>query len=408
MRWFSPGWLSLSLSSSFALSLSMSMLLAGCASLDHSPAPPPALFADARFAPPSEPIGAHDLFTLSPAMRTYLDSSAFQARLRAKGMQHGLVDALYSKSDLKLEYESTITRTASQTYAARMGNCLSLVIMTAAFARELGMPIRFQSVDVDNTWSRSAGLYLSSSHINISLGERPTDAPRGYHPQRVLVVDFIPRDQAARLRTRELEEDDIVALFLNNRAAEALVQGKRDDAYWWARAAVLARPGMASTLNTLGVIYQRHGEPALAERVFQAALVREPENLAVLRNLQPVLVTLGRPLEAAALARRIAAVDPTPPYHYFDLGTAALKAGRFDEAVAHFAREVRRAPYNDEFRFWLGVAHLQSGHMSDAHEQIALAVDHSTRREMREVYSAKLAYLRKVAAGAGTHIRQAH
>jgi tetratricopeptide (TPR) repeat protein len=388
MRWVLFGWLFLS------------MLLAGCASLTPPPAPPAALFADARFAPPSEPIGAHDLFVLSPAMRTYLNSSAFTSRLRTKGLQHGLVDALYSKSDLKLEYESTITRTASQTYAARTGNCLSLVIMTAAFAKELGMPVRFQSVDVDNTWSRTAGLYLSSSHINVSLGERPADAPRGYHPQRVLVVDFIPRDEAARLRTRELEEDDIVALFLNNRAAEALVQGRRDDAYWWARAAVLARPGVASTLNTLGVIYQRHGEPA-----FQAALVREPENLAVLHNLQPVLVALGRPLEAAALAARIAAVDPTPPYHYFDLGTAALKAGRYDDAVTHFAREVRRAPYNDEFRFWLGVAHLQLGHVRDAREQIALAVDHSTRQDMREVYAAKLAYLRKMAAGTGTHIR---
>jgi tetratricopeptide (TPR) repeat protein len=401
MTWFSAGSLSLSLS----VSLSTSLLLAGCASLDHPPPPPSALFADARFAPPSEPVGARDLFTLSPDMRAYLQSSAFTSRLRTKGMRHGLVDALYSKSDLKLEYESTVTRTASQTYAARMGNCLSLVIMTAAFAKELGMPVRFQSVAVDDTWSRSAGLYLSSSHINISLGDRPTDAPRGYQPERVLTVDFIPREQAARLRTRELEEEDIVALFLNNRAAEALVQGRRDDAYWWARAAIEARPGMASTLNTLGVIYQRHGEPALAERVFQAALVREPENLAVLRNLQPVLVALGRSLEAQALARRIAGIDPTPPYHYFDLGTVALKAGRYDDAVAHFAREVRRAPYNDEFRFWLGIAHLQLGHLSDAREHIALAVDHSTRRDMREVYSAKLAYLRKVAAGTGTHIR---
>lgn len=143
MRWFSPGWLSFGW-------LLLSMLLAGCASLAPPPVPPAALFADARFAPPSEPIGAHDLFALSPAMRSYLNSSAFTSRLRTKGLQHGLVDALYSKSDLKLEYESTITRTASQTYAARMGNCLSLVIMTAAFAKELGMPVRFQSVDVDN------------------------------------------------------------------------------------------------------------------------------------------------------------------------------------------------------------------------------------------------------------------
>lgn len=384
--------------------LLLACLLGGCASIEPPPAPPVALFLDTRFAPPSEPVGATDLFALNAEMRAYLHSSAFTNKLRTRGSRQGLVEALYSKSDLKLEYESRITRTASQTYAARSGNCLSLVIMTAAFAKELGMPIRFQSVDVDSNWSRAEGLYLSSSHINISLGIPPGEAKRGYDPARVLVVDFIPREQAARFRTRELEEEDVTSLYLNNRAAEALVQGRSDDAYWWARAAVQARPASGTALNTLGVIYARHGEPAMAERVYQAVLAREPENLVVLRNLQPVLVALNRPLEAQALARRIAAVDPTPPFHYFDLGMVALKAGEFDDAVAHFAREVKRAPFNDEFRFWLGVAHLRLGHLSDARANIALAVDHSTRKDMREVYSAKLAFLRKMAA-TGTHIR---
>ena len=384
--------------------LSLAFLLGGCASTTPSPSAPLALFADERFTPPSEPVGAQDLFTLSPRMRDYLHSTAFNQRLRAKGMRHGLLEALYSKTDLKLEYESRTTRTASETYEARSGNCLSLVIMTAAFAKELGMPVHFRSVEVANSWSRTAGIYLSSAHINIGLGERPTDAVRGYDLQRVLVVDFIPRDEAASLRTRELDEEDVVALYLNNRAAEALVQDRLNDAYWWARAAVEARPGTATVLNTLAVIYQRHGEPVLAERVFQAALTREPENLAVLRNLEPLLLALGRPQEAQALAKRIASIEPTPPYHYFDMGMVALKAGNFDAAVTHFEREVKRAPYNDEFRFWLGIAHLKLGHLSDAREHIALAVDHSTRRDMREVYSAKLAYLRKMAT-TGTRLQ---
>jgi len=393
MRRFMRGW----------LVLSLSLLLAACAS-GPAPTPPSALFADGRFAPPSEPVGADTLFTLSPAMRDYLHSAAFSSRLRASGARHGLVEALYSKTDLKLEYESRMTRTASQTYAARAGNCLSLVIMTAAFARELGMPVRFQSVDVEDSWSRSAGLYLASAHINIGLGHRPQDVTRGADPDRILIVDFLPPAHAARLRTRELDEADVTALYLNNRAAEALVQDRLDDAYWWARAAVLARPGMVTALNTLGVIYNRARQPALAEPVFQAALVREPENLSVLRNLAPTLAALGRTQEAQALAGRIAAIDPTPPYHYFDLGMAALKAGDLNDAVRHFAREVRRAPYNDEFRFWLGIAHLRLGQLGDARAQIALAAEHSTRGEMREVYVAKLAHLRRVAQ-TGTRVR---
>lgn len=386
-----------------AILLSLS-LLAGCASVQPPAVPLPPL-ADARFVPPSEKVGADDLFTLSPEMRSYLTSQAFTRHLRQKGQRHGLVEALYSKTDLRLEYESSRTRTAAQTYADRSGNCLSLVIMTAAFARELGMQVRFRSVDADSTWSRSAGLYLGSAHVNISLGDRPDVGTRSTDQYDALVVDFIPQDEAARLRARELDEDDISALYLNNRAAEMLVQDRIDDAYWWARAAVAKRPGMVAALNTLAVIYDRHGDAALAEQTYRTALEREPENVMVMRNLQPVLAALGKHGEAQALGQRIAGIEPFPPYYFFEQGTLALREGDYDKAKRLFEREVKRAPYNDEFRFWLGVAHLRLGDVKHAREQIAKAVDTSTRQENRQAYSAKLAYLRRVSAGTGTLIR---
>ena len=124
----------------------------------------------------------------------------------------------------------------------------------------------------------------------------------------------------------------------------------------------------------------------------------------VMRNLQPVLDALGKRDEAQALGRRIAAIEPFPPYHHFDQGMLALRAGDYDKARGLFEREVRRAPYNDEFRFWLGVAHLRLGDIKHAREQIAKAVDNSTRQDMRQLYSAKLASLRRVSA-TGTRTR---
>ncbi len=387
-----------------AILLSLS-LLAGCAGMQPPAAAPAPLFADARFAPPSEKVGAEELFTLSPAMRSYLNSQAFTRQLRQHGQRQGLVSALYSKNDLMLEYESARTRTAAETFADRSGNCLSLVIMTAAFAKELGMPVRFRSVDVDSTWSRTAGLYLASAHVNISIGSRRESGMRSTDQDDMLLVDFIPQDEALRIRARELEEDEIVALYMNNRAAEMLVQDRIDDAYWWARAAVAKRPSMVPALNTLAVIYERHGDAALAEQTYRTALQREPENMTVMRNLQPVLARLGKGEEAKALAQRIASIEPFPPYYHFDRGMVALRAGDYGRARELFEREVNRAPYNDEFRFWLGVSHLKLGDISHAREQIAKAVDTSTRQEMRKLYSAKLAHLRRVGAATGTLIR---
>src|SRR5205814_2507802 len=90
----------------------------------------------------------------------------------SRGYQQGFVEALYTKGKLKLEYESTETRNAAEAFDARAGNCLSLVIMTGALAKELGFPVRYQRVYVDDTWGRSGDVYFSIGHVNLSLGKR--------------------------------------------------------------------------------------------------------------------------------------------------------------------------------------------------------------------------------------------
>jgi Flp pilus assembly protein TadD len=386
------------------LLLSLLLLLTGCAGMPPPISPVP-LFADSAFAPPSETIGTGDLFALSPAMRAYLHSPAFAAHLREKGPKQGLVDALYSKSDLKLDYDARTTRTAAGTYAARAGNCLSLVIMTAAFARELGMHVQFRSVTVDGTWSRGDGLYVLSSHVNIALGQHALPGHYDADALNLLVVDFLPPPQAAHLRVRELDEQEIAALYLNNRAVETLVAGRIDDAYWWARAAVAANPRDVTAYNALGVIYQRHGDALLAERAWRRALEREPENLALLQNLAPLLAAQGRSAEARDLERRVASIQPVAPYLYFDQGMTALKGGDNAGAKQLFERELQRAPYSDEFHFWLAVALLRLGDAREAREQLVLAVEHSVRGDMRDAYSAKLAHLRRQSANGLSQLR---
>ena len=372
--------------------LLLAALLAGCAATPSAPAPPQ-LFSDASFAAPTEPIGAADLFTLTPAMRQYLAGESFRASVRSKGIERGLVDALYQKSQLKLEYDAARTRTAAETFEARTGNCLSLVIMTAAFARELDLNVNFQSVVVDETWRRSAGMYLASSHVNLTLGARRGNVMSSAL-EPIYTVDFLPSADADRLITFPLDQNAIVAMYMNNRAVESLVQGKVDNAYWWARAAVKQNPAFVVAYNTLAVIYQRHGDKELAEKTFRTALQREPENVVVMRNLAPLLKEIGKTAEAQQLLDRAGAIEPNPPFHYFSLGMKAMERRDFKTAQAMFAREVKRAPYHDEFHFWLGIASLRLGQASRARGEIELALENSSTGDNRALYSAKLEHLR--------------
>ena len=73
-----------------------------------------------------------------------------------------LLEALYTQGELRLEYDARRTRTAAEAFDARMGNCLSLVIMTAAFATEMQLQVRFQDVlgIVFDSWDERLGVKL--------------------------------------------------------------------------------------------------------------------------------------------------------------------------------------------------------------------------------------------------------
>ena len=214
-----------------------------------------------------------EVFAVDDSMRDYLQRA--WPLMRKQGRPKGLVDALYTRGELKLEYDASYTRNASQAFAARAGNCLSLVVMTAALAKELGLEVEFHSAYADETWSRSGTLLLRSGHINITIGRRTIDRARGEDP-RYWTIDFLPQGELRGLRTERLQEATVVAMFMNNRAAEALARDAFDEAYWWAREGVMADPSFVGVLNTLGVVYQRSGRPADAERVYTELLRRQP------------------------------------------------------------------------------------------------------------------------------------
>ena len=342
-------------------------LLAACASAPPPPPAPVQLFRDDLFSAPAQPIRADDIFALTDDMKHYVDFEIAH-QLRSKGPQKGLLDALYSKQQLKLEYDSERTRNAAEAFEARAGNCLSLVIMTAALAKHLDVQVSYQSVYTDEIWTRNHDTYFASGHVNLTLGKRWLDTNnRG--SQLSWTIDFLPPEDTA---------------------------GQLDAAYWWARAALDRTPGFLNSYNTLGVIYMRRGQPALAEATLKHLLQRDPSSTVAMSNLARLMQMQGRLDESQALQRQLAKIDPEPPYHFFELGQAAMKTGDSQAARDWFAKEVARAPYHAEFHFWLAVADFRLGLLEEARKHLAIAQQNSTRRSEQQLYAAKLDYLRQM------------
>ncbi len=368
------------------------ILLAACAHTSVEQ-PPAQLFSDHLFAALSERISAEDVFALSDEMKRYLETE-MAGPLLNKGLHKGLIDALYSQNQLRLEYDAAITRNASQAFEARSGNCLSLVIVTAAFAKALGLSVEYHSAFVEPSWSRVGGMYFLSGHVNLTLGGKWIGARSAYATGDLLTIDFLPAQELRGLRTWVIPEQTVLAMYMNNRAAEALARGQLNDAYWWGRAAIGQDPAFLSAYNTLGVIYLRHGDWPQAERVLGYILEREPASAQALSNLALALERQGRLEESRVLYRRLAQIEPYPAFHFFERGLAAMRLGDFKTARDQFAREVDRDPYYHEFQFWLGVANLRLGNIAEARKHLSLAVENGATRGDRDLYAAKLEHIR--------------
>jgi tetratricopeptide (TPR) repeat protein len=234
---------------------------------------------------------------------------------------------------------------------------------------------------------------MANGHVNLILDEvsaRPRREPPTPGP---LQVDFLPPEDMRGARSVALEERRILAMFMNNRAAEALNDKRLNDSYAWARAAVRQDPGFSAATNTLGVVYLRAGHRQQAEAALRAVLARDANDVAALSNLLSLVQQDGREAEARQLGERLARLEPYPPFHFFDLGRAAMAEGDYAGARNLFDRELSRQPLQHEVRFWAAQAAWHLGDTAKAADHLRQAMDNSPDPRSQAVYATKLDHL---------------
>jgi Flp pilus assembly protein TadD len=373
--------------------LFLCLALASCADAPRPIVAGDALFADASFAPPSEPVSAADIFRVSPEMHAYLDSRVAE-EIKRHGEARGLVESLFLERQLKIDYDAEFTRTAAQAFDARAGNCLSLAIVTGAMAKEMGLDVRYQSVRTSEQWEREGDLLELVGHVNVSVGlPVPKMRSWGLNTDR-WTVDFLPPSEMKGLDTRPITEARVTAMFMNNRAAEALAHLRTDDAYWWIRGGVAADPSFYSLYNTLGVTYLRKGMLAQAESALRFALWIAPDSTESWNNLAIVLRRDGRTQEAAAIDSQHRPTHAAALAAAIDSGMKANESGDYARALELFNRALRTDRDNHQLHYLLAVTYLNLGDRRRAMEHLRKAQDDSVTARQRSVYASKIELLK--------------
>lgn len=329
-------------------------------------------------------------------MRRFLREELSE-HVRLYGAREGLFEALRIGGHFNLDYDASTTRTASQAFAARSGNCLSLVLLTAALAKELGLGVSYQSVRINEVWTRSNSLVLQTGHINISLSPSPRDPSYESRLLGPMTIDFVPIDDSSRLRAVSLSEDQVVSQFWNNRAVEALDKGELQHAQSLVYAAIEADPNSMNAFNTLGVVYRRCDEGVLAEHAFTWALELDPKHIAALTNLSQLLKEQGRHEAAQIVEARLQRLQPRSPFEAFERGLSLARRGQWREALAAFGQEEAQGTVFHDLYYWLARCHFEIGDKTQSLRYLERARNEALTQEQRQRYSLKLEVLRKPA-----------
>ena len=162
----------------------------------------------------SAPVTDEQVLAVTPEMRAFLDDhvhrkAADQVKL------HELIDAIINTKTFALEFDDR-TRTASEAFERRTGNCLSFSNLFVAMAREVDLAASFQEVDLPPDWSLDNDVFVLNRHVNVRVDLDPL----GAH-----VVDFNIDDFRASYETRTISDTRARAHYFNNMGVEAMQAG---------------------------------------------------------------------------------------------------------------------------------------------------------------------------------------
>jgi Flp pilus assembly protein TadD len=351
-------------------------LLCGCASLPSTPE------ARARAGtiveiPPSTGLSLREagITTLNASMRRFLASEVTARDDLSKLNQ--LSRAVIENPSFRIEYHDA-TRTAAETYETLHGNCLSFTNLFVALAREAGIEIAYQEVDVPPTWTMQGDSFVVSRHVNAVATIRGDPSH---------VVDFNMTVFRAAFPRRAISDERAAAHYYSNLGVERL---DGDDAQeslgYFLKALAMDRTLPQAWIN-LGAWYRRRGDLARAEASYLEALRLAPRDHVAMGNLASLHAVAGRHEIAQSYRRRITQYRLRNPYYRYEQAVAALRAGDLRAASRHVRSAIRTEPDDPTFHELLGAVYRAQGRTVDAREAferaLALSDDPSLRTAMR-------------------------
>jgi Flp pilus assembly protein TadD len=326
-----------------------------------------------------EIVDAAEILSVNAQMRAFIGEYVDPADTRYLKLQQ-LLRAVITDGSFGLAYDDS-TRTAAGTFSARSGNCLSFTNMFIAMAREVGLDVSYQEVDVPPDWTMRGDTYVMSRHVNVKVQLR-SDVEH--------VVDFNIDDFKSSYERTEISDERAFAHFFSNKGVERMQERDHGNAFRYFRAALEFDPEFAPAWINLAALYNRAGKADYAEAAYHEALRLQPNDLLAMSNLARLYQAAGNDELAASYRERVHYHRHRNPYYRYALARQAFLERDYDASIEHLEFAVSKKRWEDSFYFLMGLSYLQLGDEDEARKWLEKAEEVAESDALKRNYQSKL------------------
>ena len=269
------------------------------------------------------------------------------------------------------------------------GNCLSLAILTKAYASLVGLKVEFRKVNSAPVYSLDNGIISLSSHVQTHIHAPPQmNSNKFSFFFSKVIIDYFPSSRGAIGGV--VSDDDFVSMYYQNLAAKALMTNDFNMAYSLLAAALQLSSNNIVTLNTLAVLHKKAGKLDLAESIYRHILEQTEGSVSVLSNYVILLEKMNRNEVAAVYEDMYMEIEDDNPYRWHDLANEAYKKEKYSKALYLYKKSADMAPYLHENYFGQAKVYFQLGNNNKASKAMEKASDLAYTLADEKRYLAKL------------------
>lgn len=289
---------------------------------------------------------------LNDKMRAYLQR--YVPRNYARNIRvRVLARMIFGKGTLGMEYNASKTYTAQEAFLKTEGNCLAFSYLFIALARERGLKVSFQEVEIPPEWSDAGDeLYYISRHVNVLIQMKEI---------KDLVIDIDRVNYKTHYRAWKISDKNAIALYYSNKGTDYLQEGDFENAFRYLVKALKLSPQDAALWSNLGVLYRQKDIYNYAEKAYFIALKYDRRQQSVLSNLSVMYDHMGEIEKSEYYFSLARSHQLKNPYYRYHQALDAFENGDYDLTLRHLKVALKRQEHEHKFHNLLGETYARLG-----------------------------------------------